>query len=326
MRRWIRERAGIGALLLLLGAGNAVGAVAGAESALAEGGAVGSMSGLNSMSSVSMANAAGPALRLSGLLHAGMIDYGRSTYKERGYAGGLYLALGWGRGHDLELDGGWTRIEYRDFPNLDQEDWSVAYTHTRGRSYGRAGLHYIVSDDPLTDAGRVFFGGLAHWGRQDWSGGVDGALSLYGSGGEASAVWQVAPWWSWWMQSLSGRRSLRTTATLFWIHLDKESFLVPPGMDSDYFSAAVNLAYRNGRLGLNAQAWGGEQSYAVRRRGLVVYNLAELRTGGFGGSASWRVGSRVALKVGVHREYLREFGALDPLALTAYNLGLGVSR
>jgi hypothetical protein len=266
-------------------------------------------------------------LRVSGLLHAGGIDYGRATYKERGYSVGSYLLLGWGGSHDLELDVTGTRVEYVAPPDLRQRDWCAAYTYTRRRSYGRIGFHYISSDDRNTDGGRVFFGGLAGWGGQLWSGGLDAALSLYRGSSSEAAVLQFAPWWSWRFASLSGRRALSATTTLIWIHLDRDSFLVPSGTpSSDYLSAAINLNYEEGRLGLNLQAWGGEQSYAVRRRGFVVYNLAEIRTGGFGGSVSWSFGRHLALKAGVHHEYLREYGALDPLGLTALNLALGVWR
>ena len=53
-------------------------------------------------------------------------------------------------------------------------------------------------------------------------------------------------------------------------------------------------------------AWGGEQAFAVRNGGFLVFNLSELHTGGTGGGVRLVVAPQAAISAGVYFERFQD--------------------
>ncbi|MEO2069451.1 MAG: hypothetical protein ABGX27_08120 [Desulfurobacteriaceae bacterium] len=75
--------------------------------------------------------------------------------------------------------------------------------------------------------------------------------------------------------------------------------------DTNYFSIDGTLRYYYGNYDLTAGAWIGEQIFAVKNGGFVVYNLTEKYKGGIYGEVGYtfRNGIRVAFDLSISSYY-----------------------
>jgi hypothetical protein len=236
------------------------------------------------------------------LLHGSSLAYLDSQVKDKGYAVGVYGTFGAHWMHLVEVGGAFTNIQYLSGYTLEQVDLTAAYSRFWARGSGRLGGHIISSTDPLTDGGVVLFGGASAYKVGAWSAGADAALSNYSSYGEGLRVAQIAPSAGFTKGDGSGTRLLSGLIKGYYINLSDDLSL-ETGLDGrSFLSAEASVSLTAGAVTVSGFAWGGEQAFAVRQGGFLVFNLAELHTGGYGGGLRWVLSPRAALSAGVYVE------------------------
>ncbi|RUM42627.1 MAG: hypothetical protein DSY35_05050, partial [Desulfurobacterium sp.] len=241
-----------------------------------------------------------------------------------------YLAVTSGS-NTLQLGITFTRINYKNgLPDLDQQDFTVSYTNTNGLLKNHAftfGLHYISSDDDLTDGGYTLFFDGTYLKYQDtypylfsWSAGVGIYYSAYSNTVDFNVL-QLNPHATFRLFSDYRRGALYTDLTGYGIFIDEEEKV---GLDkSHYYSADADLRYYYGGLDLKLGGWLGEQVFAVKNGGFVVYNLKEKYKGGVYGELGYtfRNGLRASLNVS-YSTYKESFSS-DSANQTVVTFSLG---
>lgn len=251
------------------------------------------------------------------LLHATGLSYDDSRVKDQGWVTGFYGTWGTGWKHLVEVGATRTGIDYLDGWQLRQTDLAAAYGYYGAGGAGRLGVHFVSTDDPLSDGGLVLFAGASRYEVGSWSLGAEGAASSYPDYEGGLQVLQAAPSAGFTSSDPTGRRSVSGTLRGYWIHLSEDLGLG----GRDFVSGEASLALTIGRVTLSGFGWAGEQAFAVRGGGFTVFNLPELHTGGVGGGLRVVLSPRSALSAGY---YLERFQDMD-LSGYAWNHSLSAS-
>ena len=243
-------------------------------------------------------------------LYGTYINYSGSDVKDYGYSGTAYLSLGDGRENTFQFGYTRTKIKYKSAPDLDQDDFTLAYTNTNGILENHTftfGGHYINSDDDLTDGGyTLFFDGTyssyskAYPHSFRWSGGLGFYYTRYPNTVDFY-VFQFTPHTTFKLFSSYKRGALYLDLTGYSIHVNKSSQV---GLSkSNYYSLEGALRYYYGSYDFKLGGWVGQQVFAVKNGGFVVYNLSEKYRGGaeFEAGYTFKNGLRVALNVTYNR-------------------------
>ncbi len=229
---------------------------------------------------------------------AGYISYGDKSVKDKGFYGGIHLN---GKTLDQQVDiqYSYLKLDYQDnTPALGQNDFSLVYSNFGKENYiFKGGVHYIDSDDYLTDEGLIFFGGVKYYKIYDFDVGIEGYYSTYRNFSPTLNVWQLTP---------SVGKYLHTQRLGdFYLNLQyfyitfKESRIIETvnnnkygvtrhtiksvaDYDNNNHSVQFSLTNYYGKFTTTGYVWGGKQAYAVRDGGFTVYNLAEVHKGGGG--------------------------------------------
>lgn len=255
------------------------------------------------------------------LFHVSDLSYADSELKEDGYALGFYGTYGTGWKHLVEVGGALTRINYLDGYQHRQTDLTAAYNYFGARGSGRVGAHLLLSNDPWTDAGVVIFGGGNAYKVGAWSIGAEGAFSSYPDYDGGLSVAQITPTGGFTWANGSGTRLVGVTVRGYYIRLSED-----PGLDDqEFLSAEAGLSFTAGSLTLSGYAWGGEQAFAVRNAGFLVFNLAELHRGGYGGGFRWVISPRSALSAGLYIERFEDLGYLGKARTRTLTASLGIT-
>ena len=246
-----------------------------------------------------------------GALYGTYINYSGSDIKDYGYSLTGYLSIGDGKVHNLQLGIMHTHIKYKNgYSDLDQQDFTAVYSNTNGILRNHTftfGVHYINSDDDLTDGGYTFFFDGTYFKYQtrypylfNWSGGVGIYFSSYDNIVNFH-VFQINPHTSFRLYSSQAFGGLYTDITGYYIHVT-DSDEVDVNNDN-YYSIDVALRYYYGSYEFKIGGWIGKQVFAVKNGGFVVYNLNEEYKGGLYGEVSCSLSKhfRVLLDVGYNR-------------------------
>jgi hypothetical protein len=254
------------------------------------------------------------------LLHGSSLSYLDSQVKDKGYTAGIYGTVGADWTHFVEVGGTITNIEYLSGYTLEQTDLTAAYSRFWARGSARVGGHVVSTTDPLTDGGFVLFGGASAYRVGVWSAGAEASLSNYSSyGADGLRVTQVAPSAGLTLSDESHTRFFSGVLRAYYIGLS-EDVSEGTGLEGrSFLSGEVSVFLTSGPVTLSGFAWGGEQAFAVRQGGFLVFNLAELHTGGYGGGLRWVLSPRAALSGGV---YIEKF---DDMSLEGMEVG-GAAR
>ncbi len=230
------------------------------------------------------------------LLSAATLSYGESQVKEDGSALGFYGTYGQGWKHLIELGATSTRINFRGGVQLQQSEIATAYNFFGARGSGRIGGHLLFTTDTLTDRGFVLFGGANAYKVGVWSAGADAAWSSYADHGDGLSVAQISPRMGFTFSDAAKSRFVGLSLRGYVIHLSTETGLG----GQDFLSAEAAASFTTGPLTMSAYAWGGEQAFAVKSGGFLVYNVSELHTGGYGGGLRLVVSPQAALSAGIY--------------------------
>lgn len=251
------------------------------------------------------------------LLHGAVLSYSDSELKDSGYATGVYASWGTGWKHFLETGATYTAIDYLGGYTLEQVDVTAAYSRFWAGGAVRLGAHLVETNDTLTDGGLVAFGGASVYRPGAWSLGTEASLSSYGNYGAGLTVTQLTP--SMGISAGDAETGVGVGATLrgYYVHLSEEVGLA----QLDFYSGEAGLSLTRGRVTVSGIGWLGEQAFAVRSGGFLVYNIAEMHTGGFGGGMRVLLSPKAALSAGLYVERVRN----PTLAGTANSLSLAFS-
>ena len=257
----------------------------------------------------SLAAEQGKKIYAYGALYGTYLDYNNSKYKKDGYSTTGYLSLGDGLHNTLQLGVEYTYINYKDgYSDLNQEDYTIAYSNTNQLLKNHTftfGAHYINSDDDLTDGGyTLFFDGTysnsVYPYYFKWNAGVGLYYSRYTNTTDFN-VYQVNPHTTVKLFSDYRRGALYTDVTGYYIHVTDSDKL---GIDkSNYYSIDLALRYYYGSYDFKIGGWVGQQMFAVKNGGFVVYNLKEKYKGGAYTEIGYtfKNGLRLAFNLSVNR-------------------------
>ncbi|NPA15721.1 MAG: hypothetical protein GXO44_04130 [Deferribacteres bacterium] len=209
------------------------------------------------------------------------INYVGSEIKKSGTAFTLYGFLGdaFDR-HLFEYSLMQYKIDYKNGLNdLDQTDLTLAYTNMGSllkNLYLRAGLHYIWSDDHITRRGKTYFADVSYVVLGSHNFGLEGDYSRYNNLFDLD-VFQLSPHGGFFFDALG--RNFYVELRGYYIHLDYINF--HKLSIKDYYSAELSLSHRLWKdFVVKVSGWVGQQIFAVKRWGFVVYNLPEVYKGG----------------------------------------------
>ncbi len=209
------------------------------------------------------------------------INYDGSRIKKNGRAFTLYgfLEDGLSR-HMFEYSLMQYKIDYKGgLDDLDQTDLTLAYTNMGSllkNLYLRVGLHYIWSDDPITRRGKTYFADVSYVVLGSHNFGLEGDYSRYNNLFDLD-VFQLSPHGGFFFDALG--RSFYVELRGYYIHLDYINF--HKLSIKDYYSAELSLSHRLWKdFVVKVSGWVGQQIFAVKRWGFVVYNLPEVYKGG----------------------------------------------
>ncbi len=239
------------------------------------------------------------------ILSAGGLAYRGSMLKEQGAYTSGYLSLSYTR-FQVEVGGTQTGIRYRDGSSLRQTEGTLALTlYPRQGSWLRMGVHALQTTDTLTRGGTTYFLSAGAYRFQRWSVGLSAYWSRYPRYESSGLrVWQVEPVVRWSLFELYTNRTLEAVVIPRWIALSQTLSL---GKRS-FYSLEVRLVHTRGPWQVEAMTWAGEQTFAVRGYGFVVFNLAEKHTGGYALGLQYPVGRPLQVSAYLYVEQFRDIG------------------
>ncbi|SMP04200.1 hypothetical protein SAMN06265339_0188 [Desulfurobacterium pacificum] len=260
------------------------------------------------------------------------INYSGSDLKSDGYSSTLYVNSGDGFGNAVQIGASYTKINYKNKSDLNQEDFTFVYSNTNGILKNHTftfGGHYINSDDELTDGGYTLFFDGTYFNYQkvypylfNWSGGLGIYYSKYDNKVNFDVL-QLTPHASFRLYSSPTVGGVYADLKGYYIHVEKASE-IDIG-NSNYYSAEADLRYYYKKFDVKVGGWLGKQIFAVKNGGFVVYNLTEKYKGGafaeFGYSISPR--ARVSLNLGVNK--YKEVETEDDVTQTTATVSFGYS-
>jgi len=238
-----------------------------------------------------------------GLVHGAALRFSSTSEKRAGSVVGVYGSYGREWRELFEVGAARTALDYRDGSSFSQSGLVAAYNRFGARASGRAGAHLLASNDPITAGGVALFAGANAYRVGAWSAGTDVTWSRYPNDGAGLDVWQFAPTVGWTVRDATATRFLSAMVRGYAIALSDDMGLGA----RHYGSGEASLALTAGAVTVSGFGWAGEQAFAVRQGGFLVFNVAEQHTGGYGGGARWVVTSKAALSAGA---YVERF--LDP--------------
>ncbi|WP_457622060.1 hypothetical protein [Persephonella sp.] len=222
---------------------------------------------------------AGTSYRFDTVLYSGAIQYDRSI-RDSGLTGGMYWYLGIGLEHSLEGELGYTYIKYINKPDLNQFDLSFLYTnYSFLNTKIRFGYHRIFTDDENTDMGSIYTVGYEHYLPYVYATGFDLNYSFYPNyktRKKGLSVFQLTPYMSYSFGNYYRYGSFTLGIKGYLIGLSEDT-----GFGEQFYSAEGSLDYYYGNITTGFSVWSGEQSFAVKNHGFIVYNLSEKYTGGY---------------------------------------------
>ena len=228
----------------------------------------------------------------------GYIDYGTKSVKSIGETTGLY-AYATTTINTVELGFDDTRINFRSGFHFNQQDITPILTdYSIPNVRLRAGVHYMINNDPTTNGGTIGFLGAHYFVKDSWEAGVDVYASRYAAYSPPVTIFQIAPRLTWNLNS-----AFRVESTGYYIHPDQEIGL----NQQNFYSLEGRMVHNFGSFEVAAFGWGGQQTFAVRNNGFVVYNLNEKHTGGYGADVMWRFGKQTQFTTRVNNEKFSDF-------------------
>jgi len=258
-------------------------------------------------------------------LYGTFIDYSGSSEKRDGYSAAAYLEIGDGLVHSLKLAYAYTFINYKGKSDLNQNDFTLLYSNYYGilkNHIFTIGGHYIDSDDELTDGGFILiFDGthVSHPERFSWSAGLELAYSDYSSGADFS-VFQLSPHATFKLYS-AAEGDLYLNLKGYGIFISDED--KAKASDDSYYSLEASITYKASNYDITVSGWGGEQMFAVKGGGFIVYNLQEKYEGGGSLEVGYYPMKNLRISCALNFNTYKEIASGEDVDQTAITLSAG---
>ncbi|MCF8260069.1 MAG: hypothetical protein K9J12_04790 [Melioribacteraceae bacterium] len=221
------------------------------------------------------------------------IQYHDSDYRKGSYLLGIYSSLELDLDNSLEIELDYTKLSFINNVSLKQKDVTIAFNNLSIPDWKfRAGLHYIISDDSFTDKGFTVFGGVGTYRFNSWDAFVSVYYSDYKNYQPGINVFQVSPKFGYTFK-LSRNKGIYASVTGHLINLSEELNLG----GKKYNSGEINATYFEDMISLNVFFWFGEQVFAAKKDGFLLYNVNEVYKGGYGLSAQYELTSSSFIKL-----------------------------
>ncbi|MFT4553746.1 MAG: hypothetical protein ACI9S8_002387 [Chlamydiales bacterium] len=234
--------------------------------------------------------------------YLGYLKYHNNTTKDTATVFGVYEYIGYGLEHLVELSQDYTKIDQMNTDNYKQLDFTAVYSNFSIPSWKmRVGGHYIDNNDVNSNHTWTGILGAHYIGSYDFDAGLDGFVSKYMARTPTLWVYQFSPHLGipFWKEATS---SWRNDISGNWIYHSENTGLA----DRHFYSVEETVHYYWDSWTLGANAWLGKQSFAVRKGGFAVFNLAEEYTGGFGAEIKYALDLKTALTFKINREEFKE--------------------
>ncbi len=257
------------------------------------------------------ADAGEAKLKSYGAFYGTYINYQGSKIKNNGYVATAYLSVGNGINNYVQLGVASTYINYKkNYPHLNQQDFTFTYSNVnqilKSHSF-TLGIHYIESDDELTDNGyNLFFDGTyLRYKKYEfkWSGGLTIFYSNYNKSVNFYVL-QLTPHATFKIFADYQRGGLYLDVLGYYIYVYRSNKI---GIDnSNYYSLEGDIRYYYGRYDFKIGGWIGQQVFAVKNGGFVVYNLKEKYKGGIYGEIGYTFGNGLRLSFNLEENTYEE--------------------
>ncbi len=256
------------------------------------------------------------------------INYSGSNLKDYGVSSTFYIS-GYGKNNGIQFGYTSTTIKYKnDQPNLKQSEITLIYSNTdqllKNHTFSFGG-HYISTNDTLSrGAYTFFFDGTysnsfsPHYYK--WSGGLSLYYTSY-SNQIGFSVIQLTPHGTYKVFSDYQKGALYLDLIGYGIHLTKDQ---PLGLcKKNYYSLEGALRYYYGQYDLKLGGWVGQQIFAVKNGGFVVYNLTEKYKGGAELEAGYTFKNNMRLSLNLSYNRYKELETDDTVNQTVITASLG---
>lgn len=230
------------------------------------------------------------------------INYIDSGVRENSSLTGVYGAFESDLNNKFELALDYSDLNYISNFKIKQYDFTFAYTNKSIPEWKfRVGGHYIISDDVLTDKAYILFAGVGKYRFRRWDANVDVYYSNYGEYTPSFNAIQLSPGFGLTFP-FDRTQGLYINSSADYIMLSEEIL----SDKKNYFSLRETLTYYNNKFSISAYALFGEQKFAVRQKGFLVYNVADLMKTGYGASITYSFTRNFFLKGGVEYDKFDE--------------------
>jgi len=224
------------------------------------------------------------------------LDYGSKSIKASGHTGGVYACLANVDLWEIAVDT--TSLSFRDGSHLRQLDFTAAYSFLRTPNWKlRVGGHVIDNNDALSDGSWIVMLSGHYYQTAVWDIGVDTYYSRYDRQTTKNIV-QLTPHLGF-QRAISDYASVRLDLHGYYINTERT---LPNLPRKDLYSGEMRLSLISDPLSIALFGWGGDQAFAVRKDGFVVFNLAEHHTGGLGTEIRYALSDRTSLTTRVALE------------------------
>lgn len=230
------------------------------------------------------------------------INYKNSGVRENSSLTGVYGAFQSDLNNKFELALDYSDLNYISNFKIKQYDFTFAYTNESIPEWKfRAGGHYIISDDALTDQAYVVFAGVGKYRFRSWDASFDVYYSNYSDYTLSFNAIQLSPGFGLTFP-FDRTQGLYINSSANYIMLSEEIL----SDKKNYFSLRETLTYYNNKFSISAYALFGEQKFAVRQNGFLVYNVADLMKNGYGASITYSFTRNFFLKGGIEYDKFDE--------------------
>lgn len=221
-----------------------------------------------------------------------------ASLKDRGHMWGLFGSLSTGN-HEFEIGAEYMDLKFHSGAAVTQTDLAAAWNWRFLDNWkSRIGTHVIDTSDVQTDNAWIVFAGLSQYETGQWEAGLDMYVSHYEDYLPAATFYQFVPKASRTLAEFNGFK-LSGEGSIYYIYADEEIGL---GQHS-FWSTEGRLSLERGPVNLMLYGWAGQQTFAVRNDGFLVYNLNESHEGGYGAELRLKLDdiSQLRIKMGIER-------------------------
>jgi hypothetical protein len=254
--------------------------------------------------------------------------YNNSQTKKSGFSLGAYSYY-YSTGHFLE-----GKLDYSNFEltsdRINQYNAVLSYTNYQLANLGlKVGTNLTATSYSSTDQGAVLFMGINYFSPLSFpsregpgvgfNAGMDFYTSFYRIYNNSQPVFQLTPavgvtlgdYYS------SGTFDLETKG--YFIKLPQDSILENKNMLSVEGSLTYN--YKN-IFSIKGSGWVGEQAFAVRNSGFIVYNVPEKHYGGYGLAVNYSFSKNLKASVSWNNEHYYGIASTEPSLLMTFPVEL----